>query len=354
MSFRTELISICMRVSAAAAITYFSVKYLTRLLDPNYNLKQEAKKKVEELMQRLDIDFPVELNEYELRIATQLVPPDANEGVSWDSIGGYDSVIQELKSRVIKPLRARAHGRLPSAGTLLNPAKGILCYGPPGCGKTLICRALARSACARFIQLDLSGLTDKWYGESQKLAAAVFSLARKLQPCIIFIDEIDSFLRVRQSSDNEATAMMKAQFMSLWDGFSSGDDAIIVVGATNRPQDVDAAILRRMPLRFFIELPDEAARASILRTILKHEYADSNINYEKIAKATRNMNFSGSDLREVCRLAALTRLQEVEDSDNWIKPSAITIRESDLLASVQKYSRDAIPTFAQMILEEAD
>ncbi|KAI6230078.1 Mitochondrial sorting-like protein [Aphelenchoides fujianensis] len=323
-SFRTELISICLRVSAAAAIAYFSVKYM-----------------------------------YELRIATQLVPPD--EGVEWSAIGGYDNVVNELKNRVLKPLRARADGRLPSGSSLLTPARGIpllrtgepskdsflillLCRLQPGCGKTLMARALARSANARFIQLDLSGLTDKWYGESQKLAAAVFSLAKKLQPCIIFIDEIDSFLRVRQSTDNEATAMMKAQFMSLWDGFSSGEDEVIIAGATNRPQDVDAAILRRMPTRFFIELPDEGARASILQTILKDEYAEPSIRLRGPAPI----------FREICRLAALTRLNAVEEDVAWIEPSLVTIRQSDLMDAVQKYSRDQIPTFAQMILEEAD
>lgn len=114
---------------------------------------------------------------------------------------------------------------------------GVLLHGPPGCGKTLIAKATAHEAGTFFINLDVSLLTDKWYGESQKLARAVFSLAMKLQPCIIFIDEIDSFLRARTTSDHEATAMMKAQFMSLWDGLITDPNCtVIVMGATNRPQ----------------------------------------------------------------------------------------------------------------------
>lgn len=197
-SFRTEVVSICLRVSAAAVITYVSMKYMIRFLDPNYALKEDAKKRVgrppiehavqvTQLLDRLQIDFPLELSEYELRIATQLVPPDA--GVDWRQVGGYEHVVQSLEERVIMPLRAKARGNLPNSA-LFHPARGILLYGPPGCGKTLLARAVARAAAARFIQLDLSALTDKWYGESQKLAAAVFSLASKLQPCIIFIDEI--------------------------------------------------------------------------------------------------------------------------------------------------------------------
>ena len=102
-----------------------------------------------------------------------------------------------------------------------------------------------REAGARFLNLDISSLTDKWYGESQKLAGAVFTLATKIQPCIIFIDEIDSLLRVRDQHDHEATAMIKAQFMQLWDGLTTENNcSVLVMGATNRPRDVDKAILR--------------------------------------------------------------------------------------------------------------
>ncbi len=113
---------------------------------------------------------------------------------------------------------------------------------------------------------------DKWYGESQKLIEAVFSLARKLQPTIIFIDEIDSFLRERSLHDSESAAIVKGQFLSLWDGFLS-DDApkVIVLGATNRPAEVDQAIRRRMPRAIFIGLPSETQRAAIFKAVLRNE-----------------------------------------------------------------------------------
>ncbi|KAI6182945.1 Mitochondrial sorting-like protein [Aphelenchoides bicaudatus] len=340
-SFRSELISICLRVGAAAVISYVSIKYMVKFLDPNYQLKQEAKKKVEELLQRLDIDFPLELNEYELRIATQLVPPD--QGVSWNEVGGYENVINDLKNRVIKPLQARANNRLPAGSSLLTPAPWNFAVWTAGI-----------SARARFIQLDISCLTDKWYGESQKLAAAVFSLAQKLQPCIVFIDEVDAFLRRRDSCDNEATAMMKAQFMSLWDGFSSGDNAVIIMGATNRPNDVDAAILRRMPIKFHVQLPNETAREAIFETILRNEYVEPDVNYKKLAKLTHG--HSGSDLKEICRIAAMSRLNDADGSDvEWIEPAAITIREEDLVQAVVKYSSDTLPpTFNQLFIDEVE
>lgn len=178
-----------------------------------------------------------------------------------------------------------------------------------GCGKTLIAKATAKEAGMRFINLDIAMLTDKWYGESQKLASAVFSLATKLQPCIIFIDEIDSFLRSRSSHDHEATAMMKTQFMMLWDGLATTSAAtIIVMGATNRPKDLDRAILRRMPSQFVIGAPDIEQRRKILKLVLETESVAADVDLNRLAKLT--VNFSGSDLRELCRNASVCRLRE--------------------------------------------
>lgn len=161
----------------------------------------------------------------------------------------------------------------------------------------------------RFINLDIAMLTDKWYGESQKLASAVFTLATKIQPCIIFIDEIDSFLRSRSSHDHEATAMMKTQFMMLWDGLATTPGAtIIVMGATNRPKDLDRAILRRMPAQFVIGSPNVEQRLRILRLILEAERLADDVDLNRLSKLTNT--FSGSDLRELCRNASVSRLRE--------------------------------------------
>lgn len=160
--------------------------------------------------------------------------------------------------------------------------------------------------------MEVPALTDKWYGESQKLAAAVFTLAVKVQPCIIFIDEIDSFLRSRSSQDHEATAMMKAQFMMLWDGISSSKRCqVVVMGATNRPLDVDKAILRRMPAMFKIDYPRKNERLALLTLILRNDVTSEDVSLDAIADQTEN--FSGSDLRELCRNAAMTRVRELRD-----------------------------------------
>ena len=173
----------------------------------------------------------------------------------------------------------------------------------------MIAKALAKESGASFINLHLSTMTNKWFGESQKLVKALFSLAKKIQPTIIFIDEIDSFLRERQSFDHEATSMMKAEFMTLWDGLSSAENTqIVILGATNRPNDMDRAIIRRMPKRFAISVSQTDQRRRILTLLLKDAKLDPKFNLNPLIQYTEG--FSGSDLKELCRAAAMVPVRE--------------------------------------------
>ncbi|KAL1264243.1 hypothetical protein QQF64_004598 [Cirrhinus molitorella] len=279
---RNEVIGLLFRLTIFGAVTYFTIKWMVDAIDPTRKQKVEAQKQAEKLMRQIGVQN-VKLSEYEMSIAAHLVDPLTMQ-ITWHDIAGLDEVITELKDTVILPIQKR---HLFEGSRLLQPPKGVLLYGPPGCGKTLIAKATAKEAGFRFINLQPSTLTDKWYGESQKLAAAVFSLAIKLQPSIIFIDEIDSFLRSRSSSDHEATAMMKAQFMSLWDGLDTDYNCqVIIMGATNRPQDLDSAILRRMPTRFHINQPNVRQRKDILKLILENENVETAVDFGDIAKQT--------------------------------------------------------------------
>lgn len=123
-------------------------------------------------------------------------------------IGGLESIIEELKESVIYPLTMP---HLYSHAPLLSAPSGVLLYGPPGCGKTMLAKAVAHESGASFINLHISTLTEKWYGDSNKIVRAVFSLARKMQPAIIFIDEIDAVLGTRRSGEHEASGMVKAE-----------------------------------------------------------------------------------------------------------------------------------------------
>lgn len=172
----------------------------------------------------------------------------------------------------------------------------------------MLAKALAAESEANFINIKMSNIMDKWFGESNKLVAAIFSLANKLQPCIIFIDEIDSFLRERQSTDHEVMSMLKAEFMTLWDGLTS-DGRVLVLGATNRPNDIDNAILRRMPKRFSVKQPTSDTRRKILEIILADvELDDTEFDMDVLINYTAGM--SGSDMKEICRNAAMNAVRE--------------------------------------------
>ncbi|XP_014883049.1 outer mitochondrial transmembrane helix translocase [Poecilia latipinna] len=301
---RNEVIGMLVRLSIFGAATYYSIKWVVEAMDPTSKQKSQAKKRAEEQMRRIGLEG-ITLTEYEMNIASLLVDPQTIK-VSWRDIAGLDEIINELQDTVILPFQKRH--LLPNS-KLFQPPKGVLLFGPPGCGKTMIAKATAKASGCKFINLQASTLTDMWYGESQKLTAAVFSLAIKIQPCIIFIDEIESFLRNRSSLDHEATAMMKAQFMSLWDGLDTSlTTQVMVMGATNRPQDVDPAILRRMPATFHVGLPNAKQREDILRLILAGENLSNAINLREIAEKTDG--YSGSDLRELCRDAAMYRVRD--------------------------------------------
>lgn len=183
----------------------------------------------------------------------------------------------------------------------------MLLYGPPGCGKTMLAKALAHESSANFLNIKISSIADKWFGESNKIVDAIFSLARKLEPCIVFIDEIDSFLRERASGDHEAMSMVKAEFMTLWDGLTT-EGRILVLGATNRPNDIDSAFLRRMPKRYAVKLPDEQKRKKILKLMLHGTTLDPSFNFDKVARQMAGL--SGSAIQEVCRDAVMVPARE--------------------------------------------
>jgi len=339
---KREIISIIARVAALSAVSYLTMKWLLDAIDPTRKQQLQAKERAQKLLKSLGVPSNIKLTNHEMMVASNLVEPSTIQ-VSWNDIAGLESVIEELRETVILPIKESdlfAHSKLTKA------PRGVLLHGPPGCGKTMMAKATAKEAGARFINLDVSQITDKWYGESQKLATAVFTLAAKLSPCIIFIDEVDSLLRSRDSHDHEATAMVKAQFMQMWDGLETSIDAtVVVMGATNRPKDVDKAILRRMPATFHIGLPDIHQRKSILKRILEMEAVSDDIDYVWLSKLTQG--FSGSDLREACRTASVYRMRELmaskaRNEDGSDSAILRDIANDDMLKAVAKLKESKV------------
>ncbi|MCJ1237615.1 hypothetical protein MMC14_005602 [Varicellaria rhodocarpa] len=313
-------------VAAANISLYYIVRYALSKFEPDDKKELEKKKSAAAaVLRRLDeqqdgdrderIEKPrkedLTLNQYEQMIAMEVVAPE-DIPVSFNDIGGFESIIEELKESIIYPLtmpHLYSH-----TSSLLSAPSGVLLYGPPGCGKTMLAKALAHESGASFINLHISTLTEKWYGDSNKIVNAVFSLARKLQPSIVFIDEIDAVLGTRRSGEHEASGMVKAEFMTHWDGLTSRDEhgesqQILILGATNRIQDIDEAILRRMPKKFPISLPSATQRLRILGLILRDTKIDKErFDLEYLVRVTEGM--SGSDIKESCRDAAMLPVRE--------------------------------------------
>lgn len=198
----------------------------------------------------------------------------------------------------------------------------------------MLAKAVAHESGACFINLHISTLTEKWFGDSNKLVNAVFSLARKLEPTIVFIDEIDAVLGTRRSGEHEASGMVKAEFMTHWDGLASSTSSgypqrILIMGATNRIQDIDDAILRRMPKKFPVTLPNTSQRSKILKLILKDtklDYDHFDANY--LVRVMAGM--SGSEIKEACRDAAMVPVREMIQAQRKNGQSMDQIRARDV------------------------
>ncbi|KAJ8747298.1 hypothetical protein K2173_011563 [Erythroxylum novogranatense] len=250
-------------------------------------------------------------DEYESNFVSAVVPP-GEIGVRFDDIGALEEVKKALNELVILPMR---RPELFSHGNLLRPCKGILLFGPPGTGKTMIAKALATEAGANFISITGSTLTSKWFGDAEKLTKALFSFASRLAPVIIFVDEVDSLLGARGGAfEHEATRRMRNEFMAAWDGLRSKDSQrILILGATNRPFDLDDAVIRRLPRRIYVDLPDAKNRLKILRIILGHENLEPKFEFDKLANATDG--YSGSDLKNLSIAAAYQPVQELLEEE---------------------------------------
>ncbi|EEB91773.1 hypothetical protein MPER_09816, partial [Moniliophthora perniciosa FA553] len=244
-----------------------------------------------------------DLTQHEKRLLSCIV--DAKSlSTSFEDVILNKQIIQGLRSIVSLPLLHPQHFK---TGILSREAlSGALLYGPPGTGKTMVCRALACESGARMILIKPSDVFDMWVGESEKIAKAVFTLANKLAPCVVFIDEVDALFGARTSCKNGRTDVHRAmltEFMQCMDGLNSGSSSkdkggVVVVGATNRPYDLDQAILRRLPCRMLVDLPGEAERDSILRSPLNGEELEG-VDLKEVVLADQG---PGNEPKTLCAL----------------------------------------------------
>ena len=267
--------------------------------------------------------------EMEEKIATEIM--QTNPGVKFSDIIGMQEMKKILYEIIIVP-QIR-----PDLFTgIRKPQRGILLFGPPGTGKTMIAKAIASECNSTFFNISASSLTSKWVGESEKTVKSLFKLAYQKAPSIIFIDEIDSILSKRNESENEATKRLKTEFLIQFDGLGSNTNAkLLVIAATNRPMDLDEALLRRLPKRVYCGPLDVHGRFDFIKKVINRvetKLKDSDIM--EIAQMTNG--YSNSDLKELCKEAAFQPVRELTMEQILHIKKFRPIVKNDLVKAVKK------------------
>jgi transitional endoplasmic reticulum ATPase len=287
-----------------------AMKALRRYL-PQFNLEDEEIP--QEVLDELEVN-----NEDFLGALREIQPSAVREvfievpNVRWTDVGGLDKVKEKLIEVVEWPLKK------PESFTRIGiePPKGVLIFGPPGCGKTLLAKAVATESQANFISVKGPELLSKWVGESEKAVREVFRKARTAAPAIIFFDELDSIApsRGRISGDSNVTERMVSQLLTEMDGLESMKD-LVVLAATNRPDLIDRALLRKGRFDRWVYIPPPTAkgREAIFEIYLDRMPLDKDVKIKKLVEATEN--FVGGDIENLCKEAGMHALKEDLDID---------------------------------------
>ncbi|GLT62252.1 hypothetical protein SLA2020_349020 [Shorea laevis] len=233
--------------------------------------------------------------------------------VNWADIGGLESVKRELQETVQYPVEHPE--KFEKFG--MSPSRGVLFYGPPGCGKTLLAKAIANECQANFISIKGPELLTMWFGESEANVREIFDKARQSAPCVLFFDELDSIAVQRGSRIGDAggaSDRVLNQLLTEMDGLTA-KKTVFIIGATNRPDIIDSALLRpgRLDQLIFIPLPDETSRLQIFKSCLRKSPVSIHVDFEALAKITEG--FSGADITEICQRACKYAIREDIEKD---------------------------------------
>jgi transitional endoplasmic reticulum ATPase len=233
--------------------------------------------------------------------------------VTWEDIGGLDETKRNLKELVQYPIdHADKYKKFG-----LNPSRGCLFYGPPGCGKTLLAKAIANECQSNFISVKGPELLTMWFGESEANVREIFDKARSASPCVLFFDELDSIASSRGGHAGDAGGAgdrVVNQLLTEMDGMSS-KKSVFIIGATNRPDIIDPALMRpgRLDQLLYIPLPDYESRVSVFKAVLRKSPVAKDVDIPFLAKKTEG--FSGADITEICQRATQLAIRECITKD---------------------------------------
>ncbi|BFG29826.1 hypothetical protein CerSpe_161000 [Prunus speciosa] len=278
--------------------------------------------------------------------------------VSWKDIGGLENVKRELQETVQYPVEHPE--KFEKFG--MSPSKGVLFYGPPGCGKTLLAKAIANECQANFISVKGPELLTMWFGESEANVREIFDKARGSAPCVLFFDELDSIATQRGSSVGDAGGAADRvlnQLLTEMDGMSA-KKTVFVIGATNRPDIIDPALLRpgRLDQLIYIPLPDEESRYQIFRACLRKSPVSKDVDIRALAKYTEG--FSGADITEICQRACKYAIREniekdiVRDRRKNENPEAMEEDIDDEVAEIKAAHFEESMKYARRSVSDAD
>ncbi|XP_021912640.1 katanin p60 ATPase-containing subunit A-like 2 isoform X1 [Carica papaya] len=245
----------------------------------------------------------------EMRALAESLSRDIIRGspdVKWESIKGLENAKRLLKEAVVMPIK------YPKYFTgLLSPWKGILLFGPPGTGKTMLAKAVATECKTTFFNISASSVVSKWRGDSEKLIKVLFELARHHAPSTIFLDEIDAIISQRGEgrSEHEASRRLKTELLIQMDGLTKTEELVFVLAATNLPWELDAAMLRRLEKRILVRLPEPEARKAMFEELLPSQPDEDVLPYDVLVERTEG--YSGSDIRLLCKEAAMQPLRRI-------------------------------------------
>ena len=223
--------------------------------------------------------------------------------IFWENVGGLDEAKKILEENLIAAINEPE--KFLKMG--IKPPKGALLYGPPGCGKTMLARAVSTESGGNMILVRGPEILSKWVGESEKALREIFRKAKTSSPCVIIFDELDSLARLKSGEESGVGETILSQLLTEMEEGSSS--RVVVIGITNRPDMIDNAMLRsgRLDLRIFVPPPDEKGRLSIIEVLTENMPLSSDVNLKEIAVATQN--YSGADLTALCREAAIEAMQ---------------------------------------------